>query len=80
VRELKITCSCRKPQILFAQEAEKFYKIDLSAARMLGDTKADRAFAETAGINFQKVTLAKTLSEFGTLTTWQALNLIIDEL
>lgn len=80
LRELKIICRCRKPQILFAEEVQKFYKIDLSAARMLGDTEADRGFAESAGISFQKVTLAETLSEFETLTTWQALNLIVDKL
>jgi mannose-1-phosphate guanylyltransferase / phosphomannomutase len=79
VVELKIRCSCRKPEIKFADDINNLYKVDLSKAFMLGDSTADAEFAKKAGINFQKVTLDCNLSDTETLTTWQALKLVVEK-
>lgn len=49
VRELKIVCNCRKPNIgLFLQAQEK-YNIDLEQSWMVGDTQTDMLAGENAG-------------------------------
>jgi mannose-1-phosphate guanylyltransferase/phosphomannomutase len=80
VSHLKINCDCRKPGTKFATVIEKFYKIDLLKSFMLGDCLSDAQFAKNAGINFQKVTLSEDLCNVETLTTWSALDLIVDKI
>lgn len=49
VRELKIVCNCRKPEIgLFLQAQEK-YNIDLAQSWMVGDTQTDMLAGKRAG-------------------------------
>lgn len=49
VAELKIECSCRKPQPGLLYQAAKKYNIDLSKSYMIGDSFRDVGAGENAG-------------------------------
>jgi mannose-1-phosphate guanylyltransferase/phosphomannomutase len=73
---LKRICSCRKPNIAFAEEAAKFYEINLSESYMLGDSEIDEEFAYNAGIKFKKVSLSGEDVDKNIQLTWKALSQI----
>jgi len=50
VKELKIECECRKPNIGLILEAVKKYNIDLEKSFMIGDSTLDIECAKRAGI------------------------------
>lgn len=46
-------CNCRKPAIGMFQEAQhKYPEINISESLMMGDSEADRLFAENIGLRF----------------------------
>ena len=51
IGELKIDCSCRKPNVGMAFEASKKFKIDFSKSWMIGDTTSDIQFGKNLGMN-----------------------------
>lgn len=55
VKELKIKCECRKPQIGMLLKATKDYNLDLSKCIMIGDANADILTARNAGIKAIRV-------------------------
>ena len=62
VKELKIACDCRKPNIGLLLQAKKDYNLDLSECVMVGDTSVDIQTAKNAGIKSIKLpTEAKDL-------------------
>ena len=50
VRELKIKCDCRKPEIGMLRRAEKDFNLDLSKCVMIGDGEIDVKTGKNAGI------------------------------
>ena len=50
VRELKIQCTCRKPDIGLIKAAEKEYNIDLDSSWFIGDTTTDMKTGENANL------------------------------
>ena len=55
VKELKIVCDCRKPNIGMLKMAEKDFNIDLSKSYMIGDTNTDVQTGINAGMPQIKV-------------------------
>jgi D,D-heptose 1,7-bisphosphate phosphatase len=52
VKELKISCDCRKPGIGLVKQAEKDFNINLRKSFFIGDSTMDAKTAENAGIPF----------------------------
>lgn len=50
VKELKIKCDCRKPEIGMLKKAEKDFNLDLSKCVMIGDGEIDVKTGKNAGI------------------------------
>lgn len=50
VKELKIKCDCRKPQIGLILQAQNDLNVDLERSWMVGDTTADLLTAKNAGL------------------------------
>ena len=50
ITELKVTCSCRKPEIGLIQKAVQDFNLDLSSSWFIGDTTIDVACAKNARI------------------------------
>ena len=50
VKELKINCDCRKPNIGMLTRACQDFNIDLSKSYVIGDSTLDIKMAENAGI------------------------------
>ena len=50
VRELKIKCDCRKPEIGMLRRAEKDFNLDLKKCVMIGDGEIDVKMGKNAGI------------------------------
>ena len=50
VKELKIKCDCRKPEIGMLRQAEKDFNLDLSKCIMIGDGEIDVKTGKNAGI------------------------------
>ena len=51
VKELKIKCDCRKPEIGLISRAEKDFNLDLSKCIMIGDGEIDVKTGKNAGIS-----------------------------
>jgi D-glycero-D-manno-heptose 1,7-bisphosphate phosphatase len=50
VKELKITCDCRKPAIGLLKQAEEKFNLDLRKCYMIGDSNLDMKTAQNANI------------------------------
>ncbi len=50
IKELKITCDCRKPAIGMILKAKEKYNLDLNQSIMIGDTDRDISAAKNAGM------------------------------
>ena len=50
IKELKISCDCRKPNIGMALQASSKFKIDFNRSWMIGDTTTDMCFADNLGM------------------------------
>lgn len=57
VKELKIKCNCRKPQIGMLEEARKDFNIDFNQSYIIGDSTLDIKTGNNAGV---KTILVKT--------------------
>lgn len=57
VKELKIKCNCRKPQIGMLEEARKDFNIDFNQSYIIGDSTLDIKTGKNAGV---KTILVKT--------------------
>ncbi len=57
IKELKIKCNCRKPNIGMIKKAQSLYNIDLKESFIIGDRSADIKTGENAGL---KTILVKT--------------------
>lgn len=68
VRELKRTCACRKPGTGMIEDAARALNIDLARSWMIGDSTADIAMAERAGLRSVLV----ATGEGGRDGKWQA--------
>ena len=55
IPELKLNCSCRKPESGMLREAAARHSLDLSRSVMVGDTDRDRGAAEAVGAYFLHV-------------------------
>ena len=55
IPELKLNCSCRKPESGMLREAASRHSLDLSRSVMVGDTDRDRGAAKTVGAHFVHV-------------------------
>lgn len=77
VRELKIKCDCRKPDIGMIKRAEKDFNLDLSKCYMIGDTYFDVQTAINAGIySVQVESDAPEKDKHGATPTHYAKNLL----
>lgn len=54
-KDLKISCSCRKPEIGMARQAATRHGINLGRSVMVGDSERDHVFATSAGMRFFRV-------------------------
>jgi HAD superfamily hydrolase (TIGR01662 family) len=59
VKELKIKCNCRKPNIGMIEKAVADYNLDLSKCVMIGDTDLDILTGKNANITTIRVTTGK---------------------
>ena len=55
VKELKIACDCRKPNIGLLLQAQNDFNLNLSKCVMVGDTSVDIQTAKNAGIKSVKL-------------------------
>jgi histidinol phosphatase-like enzyme len=68
VKELKRECACRKPGTEMVESAARAMNIDLAQSWMIGDSTADIAMAERAGLRSVLV----ATGEGGRDRKWQA--------
>lgn len=55
IKELKIKCDCRKPNIGMIKQAQENFNLDLSKCYLIGDTNTDVQTAKNAGMKSIKV-------------------------
>lgn len=84
VKELKIKCNCRKPNIGMIEKAKEKYNIDLSQSFIIGDTNNDIQTAINAGIKSVRVSspveeTEKLKADFEANNLLDAVNLILGE-
>lgn len=84
VKELKIKCDCRKPNIGMILKAKEKYNIDLSQSYIIGDTNLDVQTAINAGIKSVRVVSSvieqeKIKADFEVDNLLQAVNKILGE-
>ena len=61
ISNLKIHCTCRKPEIGLIEQAFRLFKTDVENSWFIGDSWRDEGAANTAGIKFIKITNDPTL-------------------
>lgn len=84
IKELKIKCDCRKPNIGMILKAKEKYNIDLSKSYMIGDTNLDIQTAINAGMKSVRISspveeTEKIQADFEAIDLLEAVNLLLGE-